>query len=128
MPISSSGAVSPSARARPMIVPVRMPGIGQRQDVVEHHLHLEAPRPSAAERIDGGTAASAARVAMMIVGSVISVSTRPPTSGAERGMPRKLMNTARPSRPKTIDGTAARLLMLTSMRSVKRFFLANSSR
>ena len=27
MPIISSGAVSPSARAMPMIVPVRMPGI-----------------------------------------------------------------------------------------------------
>ena len=65
---------------------------------------------------------------MMMVGSVISVSTRPPTSEAERGRPRKLMKTARPSRPKTIDGTAARLLMLTSMRSVSRFFLANSSR
>ena len=42
---------------------------------------FEAPRPRAAARIDGGTAFSAARVAMMIVGSVISVSTRPPTSG-----------------------------------------------
>ena len=77
--------------------------------------------PSAASRIDGGTAFSAARVAMMMVGSVSSASTRPPTSGAERGRPKKLMNTARPSRPKTIDGTAARLLMLTSMRSVSRF-------
>ena len=56
---------------------------------------------------------------MMMVGSVISVSTRPPTRGAERGRPKKLMKTARPSRPKTIDGTAARLLMLTSMRSVQ---------
>ena len=64
----------------------------------------------------------------MMVGSTSSASTRPPTSGAERGRPKKLRNTARPSRPNTIDGTAARLLMLTSMRSVKRFFVANSSR
>ncbi len=84
--------------------------------------------PSAASRIDGGTALIAARLAMMIVGSVISVSTSPPTSGAERGTPKNWMKTARPSRPKTMDGTAARLLMLTSIRSVNRFAGANSSR
>ena len=49
MPISSSGAVSPSAWARPMIVPVRMPGIGQRQHMVEHRLHLR--RADAQRRI-----------------------------------------------------------------------------
>src|SRR3712207_8795210 len=52
----------------------------------------------------------------------------PPTSGAERGMPKKFRNTARPSRPKTMEGTAARLLMFTSIRSVQRFLGANSSR
>ena len=128
MPISSSGAVSPSARASPMIVPVRMPGAASGRICWKTICIFEAPSPSAAERIDGGTAASAARVAMMIVGSVISDSTSPPTKAAERGKPRKPMNTARPSRPNTIDGTAARLLMLTSMRSVSRDFLANSSR
>ena len=88
----------------------------------------EAPMPSAASRIEGGTALKAARVAMMMVGSVISESTMPPTSGAERGRPKKPRNTASPSRPNTIEGTAARLLMLTSIRSVQRFFGANSSR
>ena len=52
---------------------------------------LEAPTPSAASRIEGGTAPIAARVAMMMVGSVIRASTRPPTIEAERGMPTKLM-------------------------------------
>ena len=88
----------------------------------------EAPTPKPASRIEGGTAFSALRVTMMIVGSVISESTMPPTSGAERGRPKVWMKTARPSRPKTIEGTAARLLMLTSIRSVMRFFGANSSR
>ncbi len=78
--------------------------------------------------MDGGTDLKAARLAMMMVGRVIKVSTRAPTRGVERGMPKKLMKTASPSRPKTIEGTAARLLMLTSMRSVSRFFGANSSR
>ncbi len=128
MPISSSGAVSPSARARPMIVPVRMPGMASGNTWWNTACIFEAPTPSAAERIEGGTAFSAERVAMMIVGSVISVSTSPPTSAAERGRPRKPMNSATPSRPKTIDGTAARLLILTSMTSVNRFFGANSSR
>ncbi len=59
--------------------------------MVEDGLHLGGAKPSAAARIDGGTAFSAARVAMMMVGSVISVSTRPPTSAAERGRPAKLM-------------------------------------
>ena len=78
--------------------------------------------------IDGGTDFIAARLEMMMVGSVISDNTRPPTSGAERGSPKKLINTARPSRPNTIDGTAARLLMLISIKSVIRFCGANSSR
>ena len=55
---------------------------------------------------------------MTMVGNVIRASTIPPTSGTERGIPKKPRNTESPSRPKTIDGTAARLLMLTSMKSV----------
>ncbi len=65
---------------------------------------------------------------MITVGSVISASTMPPTSGAERGRPKKFRKTASPSRPKTMDGTAARLLMFTSMKSFSRFRGANSSR
>ena len=70
----------------------------------------------------------AAREAIMITGSVNKVRTRPPTSGAERGNDIQLMKTARPSSPKTIDGTAARLLIFTSIRSDQRFLGANSSR
>jgi len=84
--------------------------------------------PSAASRMEGGTEVRAARPAMMMTGRVIRLSTSPPTSGAERGRPKKLMNTARPNKPNTMEGTAARLLMLTSIRSVQRFFGANSSR
>ena len=84
--------------------------------------------PWPAWRIQGGTAFSAERVAMMMVGSVISAMTMPPTSGAERGRPKNPKNTAKPSKPKTMLGTAARLLMLTSMISVQRFFGANSYR
>ena len=65
---------------------------------------------------------------MMMTGSVSSDRTRPPTSGAERGSAAQLMNTAKPSNPNTIDGTAARLLMLTSIRSDQRLRGANSSR
>ena len=63
----------------------------------------------------------AARVAMMMVGRVISVSTSPPTIGEDCGRPAKLMNTARPRIPKTIEGTAARFELFTSIRSVKRW-------
>ncbi len=128
MPIIKSGAVSPMACAMPMMVPVSMPGMANGSTCWKTACTLEAPTPRAASRIDGGTALRAARAAMMMVGRVIRVSTQAAVIGADRGMPIRLMNMARPSRPKTMDGTAAKLLMLTSIRSVQRFFGANSSR
>ena len=64
-----------------MIVPVRMPGAASGSTWWNTACIFEAPTPSAASRIDGGTAFSDARVEMMIVGRVISVRTSPPTSG-----------------------------------------------
>ena len=55
MPIISSGAVSPSARAMPMIVPVRMPGSASGRTWWKTTWTGDAPMPSAASRIDGGT-------------------------------------------------------------------------
>ena len=78
--------------------------------------------------LPGASAPMAALAVMMMVGNVISAKTKPPTKGAERGNPKKLRKTARPKRPKTMDGTAAKLLMLTSIKSVQRFLGANSSR
>ena len=59
---------------------------------------------------------------------VISASVMPPTKGDDRGKLNVLMNTARPNKPKIIEGTAARLLIETSTKSTQRFFGANSSR
>ena len=84
--------------------------------------------PSAASRIDGGTALMALRPAITMTGIVISAKVMPPTSGADRGMPHMPRNTASPSNPKIIEGTAARLLIDTSIRSVHRFLGAYSSR
>ena len=56
MPIISSGAVSPSAWARPMMVPVRMPGMASGSTWWKIVCIFEAPTPSAASRIEGGTA------------------------------------------------------------------------
>ena len=75
MPIIRSGAVSPSACAMPMIVPVMMPGIASGSTWWKIACWCDAPTPSAASLIDGGTALSAARDAMMIVGSTSSAST-----------------------------------------------------
>ena len=99
MPIISSGAVSPRAWARERIEPVITPGMASGRTWWNTVWVREAPTPSAASRIDGGTAFSAERVAMITVGRAISASTRPPTSGEERGTASQLMNTARPSRP-----------------------------
>jgi len=81
MPISSSGAVSPSARAMPMIVPVKMPGSASGSTWWNTTCTGLAPTPSAASRIDGGTDLIALRLAITIPGIVISASVSPPTSG-----------------------------------------------
>ncbi len=65
---------------------------------------------------------------MMIVGSVISVKARPPTMDDDTGSCMKLMKIARARIPNTIEGTAARFEMFTSIASVHLFFGANSSR
>ena len=70
----------------------------------------------------------ALRPAMTITGMVISASVIPPTRGADRGKFIMFRNTAKPSRPKMIEGTAARLLIETSIMSVQRFRGAYSSR
>jgi hypothetical protein len=101
-----------------MIVPVKMPGIASGNTWWNTACIFEAPTPSAASRMLGGTAFSEARVEMMIVGSVISVSTSPPTIGADCGKCMNWMNTARPKIPNTMEGTAARFEMFTSIKSV----------
>ena len=47
---------------------------------------------------------------MITVGRVISASTMPPTSGAERGRPSTFRNNASPSRPNTIDGNGGEVV------------------
>lgn len=77
MPISK-GAVSPSATARPRIVPVRIPGIAKGKTWCITVCIFDAPTPSAASRIDGGTARIEARVAMITVGRVRNEMTNAP--------------------------------------------------
>ena len=85
--------------------PVRIPGNARGSVWWSTACMSEAPTASAASRIDAGVAWSAARAAIITVGRVINASTRPPTSGAERGIPKTPRNTDSPSRPNTIDGT-----------------------
>ena len=96
--------------------------------MVYRGLHFEAPNPKAASFIDGGTALIDALEAIMIVGIVINPKHKPPTSGADLGKPNRLRKTERPNKPKTIDGIAARLLIFTSRKSVKRPGFAKYSR
>ncbi len=128
MPIMSSGAVSPKARAMPMIVPVRMPGRASGRTWWKTTCTGLAPTPSAASRMLGGTDLIALRPAMTMTGMVMSASVMPPTSAAERGRCRKFRKIDSPSRPKMMEGTAARLLIDTSMMSVSQFLRAYSSR
>ena len=48
---------------------------------------FDAPTPKAASLILGGTDCKEALAAIMITGKVISAKTKPPTNGAERGIP-----------------------------------------
>ena len=82
----------------------------------------------AASLIDGGTAFNDALVAIIMVGNVINAKTIPPTTGADLGKCITLRKIANPSKPKIIEGTAAKLFMLTSIKSVNLFLGANSSR
>ena len=113
MPIISSGAVSPGACAMPMIVPVSMPGIASGNTWCVTTCDLEAPTPSAASRIDGGTALD--RRARRDDDGRQGHQCQHQSANQRRGSwhAEQLMKMARPSGPNTIDGTAARLLMLT---------------
>ena len=51
-----------------------------------------------------------------------------PSTGMDRGIPKKFIKIARPNNPKIIEGTAAKLFIFTSIKSVHLFFGANSSK
>ena len=87
-----------------------------------------APTAKAPSLIEGGTDRSDALEAIIIVGSVINDKTIPPTRGDDRGKSKYPRNIDNPNKPNTIEGTAAKLFMFTSMISDKRFFGANCSK
>ena len=62
------------------------------------------------------------------MGKVINDKTIPPTKDVDLGKPKKFNNIPRPSKPKIIDGTAAKLLIFISIKSVTLPDLANSSK
>src|SRR5690606_16149509 len=76
MPISSGGAVSPRAWAMAMMEPVMTPGMARGRTWWNTAWVFDAPMARAASRMEGGTAFSALRVAMMTVGRAIRASTR----------------------------------------------------
>ena len=71
--------------------------------------------------MEGGTLFKDERVAIIIVGNVINAKTIPPTIGADLGKCIIFRKIANPRSPKIIEGTAARLLILTSKNSVNLF-------
>ncbi len=128
MPIISSGAVSPSARAMPMIVPVSMPGIASGSTWWDTIWIFEAPMPSAASRIDGGHRLQRGTRGDDDGGQRQQSEHEAADHGRRTRQTEDVQEHREASRPNTMDGTAARLLMFTSMMSVQRFLGANSSR
>ena len=99
MPSSSSGAASPMARDSPRMVPVAMPGIEDGR--VCRHVVCQSVAPSAREpnRISFGTARTASRVVMMMIGRISSArAIAPPSTMPLRSKPSSAM-TATASRP-----------------------------
>ena len=66
--------------------------------------------------------------AIIIVGKVIKDKVIPPTKGVDLGNWNTANKIPKPKRPNTIDGTAAKLLIFTSIKSVNLFLGANSSK
>ena len=125
-PIVMIGAVSPMARAMPMITPVRMPAdIGQ--DVVAHRLPLRrADRVRAfADRLRDRTDRLARRD-----DHHRQDEQRERQAGGEDALAEAELvdEEAQGEQPYTIEGTPARLVMLISITSVTQFFGAYSSR
>ena len=86
------------------------------------------PKPIDASSIEGGTDFIADLDAITIVGNVIKPRVSPPTKEADRGSSKKFRKIANPSNPNTMEGTAAKLLILVSIKSEKAFLYASFSR
>ena len=107
LPVYMIAAVSPAARARPRMAPVRMPGSALGSTTLRVVSLLEAPNARLASRQSWGTCERAASVVLMMIGSERTASVRMP----ERRLtpkPQKTTKKVRPKRPKTMEGTPAR--------------------
>ena len=105
------GAVSPAALPMLKMTPVRIPGREAGRTIFLMVCHLVAPRARDASLKDWGMDVNASREAEMIPGSIRMPRVRLPDR-METPNPRYLTNTARPKRPKTTEGTPARLFIL----------------
>src|SRR5215213_3758016 len=114
-PTTIRGAVSPIARASARITPVAMPGTDAGRTWRQIVCHWVAPRAIEPSRIEGGTARIASRPAMITTGRTSRPRVSPParTTGPRESGPRT--RKASPRMPYTIEGTAARFWMFTSI-------------
>ena len=78
--------------------------------------------------IEGGTAFNEALHGIIILGKVIKASVIPPTKEVDLGNSNTFKKIPRPKSPNTIEGTAAKLFILISIKSVNLFLGANSSK
>ena len=99
IPINIKGAVSPSACAKPIIVPDKVPGIAKGTTWWKTVWNFEAPTDNAASLIDGGTALSEALHGIIILGKVINDKVIPATRGVDLGKSITLNKIPNPSNP-----------------------------
>src|SRR5438034_3983261 len=126
-PMVIRGALSPIARDKAIINPVRMPPVAYGSTWSFTVCHLVAPRACAASRMLFGTERIASRAEVTTIGSISNARVKP---AVKMLWPRCNWYTSSPraSSPYTMEGTPARLAMLISIRSVSQFLGAYSSR
>ncbi len=70
-PVNMIGAVSPAARSKPRITPVRMPGMASGRTTLRMVCQRVPPREMLTTRKDWGTVRRASSAVVMITGRVI---------------------------------------------------------
>ncbi len=126
-PVNRIGAVSPAARSRPKMTPVRMPGRAWGSTMRRMVCQRVAPNETLTVRKACGTARRASSAVLMMTGRVMMESVN---EAARMLVPkfRNKTNSPNPNRPYTTDGMPARFMIAKRMSLVQELSAAYSDR
>ena len=126
-PVNRIGAVSPAARSRPRMTPVRIPGNASFNTMRRIVCQRVAPSEMLTVRKAWGTARNDSSAVLMMTGKVMIESV---SDAARMDVPklRKSTNRPRPNNPYTTDGMPARLIIAIRIVRVSGVSAAYSER